>query len=208
MVETPKLKVGDVAWARVRIDTDPKDGACYCTPVVCAEDAGRLGEFNEGAQFFGVVAASASDPCAPPIERGEFEPGQWTASDLRAIENDLAGALQIIASLRDRVAALKAAPGALQPMSQAILDVVAESRRAEAREAEALPLASAAYAAAAGEQLRGWDGPMCPPSWWPWPDAEWKPSDVRGNLVLASALALAQLERHDVAAGRPGSATV
>ena len=35
------------------------------------------------------------------------------------------------------------------------------------------------------------------PPFWPWADEWWKPSDVRRNLVKASALIVAEIERLD-----------
>ena len=63
-----------------------------------------------------------------------------------------------------------------------------------------LASASAAYSAAAAEQISGWDGEMIPPRWWPWDPLWWRPSDPRRNLVKSVALGLAEIQRMDRAA--------
>jgi len=36
-----------------------------------------------------------------------------------------------------------------------------------------------------------------PPEEWPWAPADWKPKDIRRNLVIAAALVVAEIERLD-----------
>lgn len=59
-----------------------------------------------------------------------------------------------------------------------------------------LALAGAHYAAVAGEQAQGEQGPFAPnPDLWPW-DAKWfKPKDQLSNLVRAGALIAAEIDR-------------
>ena len=58
-------------YARVRIDTTPRDGMAFVTP----ESADKPGEWNDGAQFFGVLAspapAVAHDPSHPSTLAGQ-----------------------------------------------------------------------------------------------------------------------------------------
>lgn len=43
----------------------------------------------------------------------------------------------------------------------------------------------------AGEPIEG------VPVWWPWDPSWWKPEDVRGSLVKAAALIIAEIDRYD-----------
>lgn len=104
--------------------------------------------------------------------------------------------------------ALASQPMSREGLSQAARDVLAERRRqieAEGWTPEhddghppgELSSAAESYAAAASEQLCGWDGPLRAPQAWPWERDSWKPEGCRQNLVKAGALILAELERLD-----------
>jgi hypothetical protein len=99
------------------------------------------------------------------------------------------------------------------PISQAGLDVLAERRRQihvegwtaqhdDEHDAGALAAAASAYALYVADELNpqsqgDGDFGRSPPVMWPFHSTWWKPSDVRGSLVKAAALALAELERFD-----------
>ena len=65
---TGRLKVDDVAYTRVRIDTDPgEDGWCFMTPENHPDDVAKghvEGQWADGAQFFGRAIATPPDPAA------------------------------------------------------------------------------------------------------------------------------------------------
>lgn len=71
--EPAAWQVKGLAWAKVRIDTQPDaDGWCFCTPANHPQDIAEgkaEGDWNEGAQFHGQVRAAT--PPAPERSKGE-----------------------------------------------------------------------------------------------------------------------------------------
>lgn len=93
------------------------------------------------------------------------------------------------------------------PLPQAAHDVLTERRRQveqenwshgldDLYEDRQLAVAAACYVVN-GLSHKG----TVPPKAWPWPWHWWKPTDERRNLVRASALLLAEIERRDRASG-------
>ncbi len=65
-----RLALGDTAYAKVRIDTEPVEGCAFVTPSHPKGDIDRglaKGAWNEGAQFFGEIVS------APPAASGGLE---------------------------------------------------------------------------------------------------------------------------------------
>jgi len=95
-------------------------------------------------------------------------------------------------------------------LSKAVDDIVAERLRLEEiglppkdrryRPSD-LPKAAAAYALAGVRRFaaEGW-----PELFWPWPQTRFRPGKPRDNLVRAAALIVAEIERLDRRAARPG----
>lgn len=146
--------------------------------AVLATDAGR-------AAIRAGVDARLRDIAAAVLKRRRDATGQkFTAYEA------------IIGVLAD---VLDAAPDALLP---AWRDVLGERQRQmsvecwtpghddEHRRGE-LALAAAAYC------VHGLDGPVSGPDLWPWAYEWWKPKGRRSNLVRATALLLAEIERLD-----------
>ena len=122
-----------------------------------------------------------------------------------SIAADAAGAITALLAERDALAA----------MSDAARDVIAERARQMSVEGwtpehddehadESLAIAAVCYVLFGDSP----NSPNHPPSAWPWAAEWWKPKDHRRNLVRATALLIAELERRDRAdaamAGREG----
>ncbi len=102
------------------------------------------------------------------------------------------------------IAALLAERDALAAMSDAARDVIAERARQMSVEGwtpehddehadESLAIAAVCYVLFGDSP----NSPNHPPSAWPWAAEWWKPKDHRRNLVRATALLIAELERRD-----------
>lgn len=121
----------------------------------------------------------------------------------------------IIAANPEVIRALLRERDELAAMSDAARDVIAERARQMSVEGwtpehddehadESLAIAAVCYVLFGDSP----NSPNHPPSAWPWAAEWWKPKDHRRNLVRATALLIAELERRDRAdaamAGREG----
>lgn len=97
--------------------------------------------------------------------------------------------------------------------AEATLKVIAEVLAERSRQIEIGHTAprddvyvSAEIAAASASYALNASGSNTAPLFWPWPGHSWQPHDARRDLIRSAALAIAEIERLDRAAGSAVSA--